>query len=167
MVLVLAVGTTRGACAAAAAAACYTGRYYCRLLAVRKRVRRAAACYTYCRVTCCRLLLALIIPSEIQDVSRNVIFSPESTKDVIFVTNREDVKRFGQSRDKTASRFVTKKRVIKKMWPNANLSLNVALVRNDPNATSTAGWRSTTFPCGMPTCVTPRETSHSPMGSPV
>ena len=40
-----------------------------------------------------------------------------------------------------ASRFVTKKRVLKNMWHNAKLSLNVAFVRNDPHATSTAGWR--------------------------
>ena len=46
------------------------------------------------------------------------------------------------------------------MWHNANLSLNVAFFRNDPHATSTAGWRLITFPCGMPACVTPRETSH-------
>ena len=71
MLLVLAVGTSRAACAAAAAAAaaataaCYTVRCYCILLAVRKRVRRAAACYTYSRATCCRLLLAFIIPNEI------------------------------------------------------------------------------------------------------
>ena len=45
-VLVLAVGTSRPACAAAAPA-CYTARCYCILLAVRKRVRRATACYTY------------------------------------------------------------------------------------------------------------------------
>ena len=60
---------------------------------------------------------------------------------------------------------MTKKRVKKKMWHNANLSLNVAFFRNDPHATSTAGWRLITFPCGMPACVTPRETSHSPKGS--
>ena len=48
---------------------------------------------------------------------------------------------------------------------NANLFLNVAFVRNDPHATSTAGWRWIIFPCGMPACVTPRETSHSPKGS--
>ena len=47
------------------------------------------------------------------------------------------------------------------LWNNANLSLNVAFFRNDPHATSTAGWRLKTFPCGIPTCVTPRETSHS------
>ena len=61
VVLVLAVGTTRAACAAAAAAcytarchciqlaaaACYTARCYCILLAVRMRVRLAAACNTY------------------------------------------------------------------------------------------------------------------------
>ena len=51
------------------------------------------------------------------------------------------------------------------MWHNANLSLNVAFFRNDPHATSTAGWRLITFPCGMSACVTPRETSHSPKGS--
>ena len=52
------------------------------------------------------------------------------------------------------------------MWRNANLSLNVAFVRNDLHATrSTAGWRLIVFPCGMPACVTPRETSHSPKGS--
>ena len=28
-----------------------------------------------------------------------------------------------------------------KMWHNANISLNVAFFRNDPHATSTAGWR--------------------------
>ena len=39
------------------------------------------------------------------------------------------------------SRFVTEKRVLKKMWHNASLSSNVAFVRNDPHATSTAGWR--------------------------
>ena len=63
------------------------------------------------------------------------------------------------------SRFVTKKRVFKKMWHNANLSLYVAFVRNDPHATSTAGWRLIIFPCGMPACVTPRGTSHSTKGS--
>ena len=47
------------------------------------------------------------------------------------------------------------------LWNNANLSLNVAFFRNDPHATSTARWRLKTFPCGIPTCVTPRETSHS------
>ena len=36
---------------------------------------------------------------------------------------------------------MTKKRVLKNMWHNAKLSLNVAFVRNDPHATSTAGWR--------------------------
>ena len=51
------------------------------------------------------------------------------------------------------------------MWHNANLSLNVALVRNDPLATSTAGWRLIIFSCCMAACVTPRETSHSPKGS--
>ena len=51
------------------------------------------------------------------------------------------------------------------MWPNANLSLYAAIVRNDPHATSTAGWRLIIFPCGMPACVTPRETSHSSKGS--
>ena len=52
------------------------------------------------------------------------------------------------------------------MWRNANLSLNVAFVRNDPHATrSTTGWRLIIFPCGMPACVTPRGTSHSPKGS--
>ena len=65
VVLVLAGCTSRAACAAAAAAACYTARCYCILLAVRKQVRRAAACYTYSRATCCRLLLALVIPNEI------------------------------------------------------------------------------------------------------
>ena len=60
---------------------------------------------------------------------------------------------------------MTKKRVLKKVWHNANLSLNVAFFRNEPHATSTAGWRLITFPCGMPACVTPRETSHSPKGS--
>ena len=64
MVLVLAVGTSRAACAADEAAACYTARCYCALLAVRMRVRRAAACYTYSRATCCRLLLALVVPNE-------------------------------------------------------------------------------------------------------
>ena len=58
----LAVGTSRAACAAAAA--CYTARCYCILLAVRKRVRCAAACYTYFRATRCRLLLAVVIPNE-------------------------------------------------------------------------------------------------------
>ena len=48
---------------------------------------------------------------------------------------------------------------------NANLFLNVAFVRNDPHATSTAGWRLIIFPCGMPACVTPRGTSHSTKGS--
>ena len=67
MVLVLAVGKSRAACAAAAAAAaaCYTARCYCILLAVRKRVRRAAVCDTYSRATCCRLLLAMVTPNEI------------------------------------------------------------------------------------------------------
>ena len=52
------------------------------------------------------------------------------------------------------------------MWHNANLSRNVAFVRNDSHATrSTAGWRLITFTCGMPACVTPRGTSHSPKGS--
>ena len=52
------------------------------------------------------------------------------------------------------------------MWCNANLSLNVAFVRNDPHATrSTAGWRLIIFPYGMPACVTPRGKSHSPKGS--
>ena len=51
------------------------------------------------------------------------------------------------------------------MWHNANLSLNVAIVRNDPHATSTVGWGLIIFPGGMPACVTPRETSHSPKGS--
>ena len=44
-------------------------------------------------------------------------------------------------------------------------TLNVAFVSNDPHATSTAGWRLIIVPCGMPGCVTPRETSHSPKGS--
>ena len=51
------------------------------------------------------------------------------------------------------------------MWRNANSSLNVAFVRNDLHARSTAGWRLIIFPCGMPACVTPRETSHSPKES--
>ena len=69
MVLVLAVGTTRAACAAAAAiAACYTARCYGILLALRMRVRRAATCYTYSRATCCRLLLALGILNEIYEI---------------------------------------------------------------------------------------------------
>ena len=52
------------------------------------------------------------------------------------------------------------------MWRNANLSLNVALVRNDPHATrETARWRWIIFPCGMPACVTPQGSSHSPKGS--
>ena len=64
VVLVLVVGTTRAACAAACPA-CYTARCYCILLAVRMRVRRAAACYTYSRATCGRLLLALGMPNEV------------------------------------------------------------------------------------------------------
>ena len=64
VVLVLAVCTSRAACAAAAAAACYTARCYCIVLDARKRVRRAAACYTYSRATCCRLLYALVIPTD-------------------------------------------------------------------------------------------------------
>ena len=36
--------------------------------------------------------------------------------------------------------------------------MNVAFVRNDPHATSTAGGRLIFFPCGMPACVTPRGT---------
>ena len=81
VVLVLAVCTKNAAFAAAAvaaAASCYTGRcFYCVLLAVRKRVRRAAACYAYFRATCCLLLLALVNSNEIQDVSRNVTFLSE------------------------------------------------------------------------------------------
>ena len=80
MVLVLAVGMTRAACASAAtaacytarcycillaAAACYTGRCYCIVIAARTRVRRAAACYTYSRTTWGRLLLTLGIPNEV------------------------------------------------------------------------------------------------------
>ena len=68
MVLVLAVGTSRAACAAACAAACYTARCYCILLAVRMRVRRAAACHTYSRATCCRFLLALVILNKIPGI---------------------------------------------------------------------------------------------------
>ena len=65
MVLVLALGKSRAACAEAEeAGACYAARYYCVLLADRMRVRRAAACYTYSRATCCRLLLALVVPNE-------------------------------------------------------------------------------------------------------
>ena len=48
------------------------------------------------------------------------------------------------------------------MWHNASLSRDVALFRNDPHTTSTAGWRLIICPCGMPACVTPRGTSHSP-----
>ena len=51
------------------------------------------------------------------------------------------------------------------MWHNPNLFLNVAFVTNDPHATSTAGWRLITFPCSMPSCVTPWGTPHSPKGS--
>ena len=79
VVLVLAVGTTRAAratavaagytarcyCILLAAAACYTARRYRILLVVRMRVRRAAACYTYSRATCCRLLLTVVIPNDI------------------------------------------------------------------------------------------------------
>ena len=61
------------------------------------------------------------------------------------------------------SRFATN---FCKMWRNANLSLTVAFVRNDPHATkSTAGCRLIISPCGMPACVTLRGTSHSPKGS--
>ena len=80
VMLVLAVCTDNAAFAAAAAAAasCYIGRcVYCVLLALRKRVRRAVACYTYSRATCFPLLLALVISNEIQDVSRNVTFSSD------------------------------------------------------------------------------------------
>ena len=45
------------------------------------------------------------------------------------------------------------------------LSLNVEFVRNDLHASSTTGWRLIVFPCGMPACVTPRETSRSPLKS--
>ena len=86
---------------------------------------------------------------------------------LVFVTNREDILKFltksGQNdvgiRDqKTCLLFL--------MWRNANLSLNVTFVRNDPHATrSTAGWRWIIVPCGMPACVTPRGTSDSPKGS--
>ena len=50
------------------------------------------------------------------------------------------------------------------MWHNASLSRDVALFRNDPHTTSTAGWRLIISPRGMPACVTPRGTSHSPTG---
>ena len=80
--LVLAVGTSRAARAADEASACYTARCYCVLLAVRMRVRRAAACYTYSRSTCCRLFLALVIPNEMKDVSRKVTFSAESRRNI-------------------------------------------------------------------------------------
>ena len=64
------------------------------------------------------------------------------------------------------SLFVTKKRVLfLLMWRNSNLSLNLAFVRNDPHATSTAGWWLIIFPYGMPACVTPRGTFQSPKGS--
>ena len=63
------------------------------------------------------------------------------------------------------SRFVTKKRFKKKLWHNANLSLYIAFVRNDPHAPSTAGWRLIFSPCGMPACVTLRGTPHSTKGS--
>ena len=51
------------------------------------------------------------------------------------------------------------------MWHTANLSLNDALFRTDPHATSTAEWRLTTFPYDMPACVTPGGTSPSPKRS--
>ena len=52
------------------------------------------------------------------------------------------------------------------MWRNANLSLNVALVRNDPHATGgTARWRWIISSCGMPACVTTQGSSRSPKGS--
>ena len=88
--LVFAVGMSRAACCAAAAemllliarllaaTACCTACRYCILLAVRMyAVRLAAACYAYSRATCCHLLLALVIPNEIYNVSRNVNFSPD------------------------------------------------------------------------------------------
>ena len=50
---------------AAAAVLLHCSLLYCVLLAIRKRLRRAAACYTYSRATCCRLLHALVIPNEI------------------------------------------------------------------------------------------------------
>ena len=51
------------------------------------------------------------------------------------------------------------------MWHNASLSLNVAFVRNDRHATSTAGWRLIISPCGMPACVILQGTPHFPKGS--
>ena len=52
------------------------------------------------------------------------------------------------------------------MRHNVNLSLNVAFVRNDPHAMSTAGWRPLIFsPCGVPACVTLQETPHSRNGN--
>ena len=66
MVLVLALGKSRAACAEAEeAGACYAARYYCVLLADRMRVRRAAACDKYSRATCYRFILASVIPYEI------------------------------------------------------------------------------------------------------
>ena len=63
------------------------------------------------------------------------------------------------------SRFVTKKRVFYLNVALRQFISNVAFVRNDRHATSTAGWRLIIFPCGMPACVTPRETPHSPKGT--
>ena len=60
---------------------------------------------------------------------------------------------------------MTKKRVFKNCGIPPIYPLNVAFVRNEPHSTSTAGWRSLIFPCGMPACVTPRGTPHSPQGS--
>ena len=78
--------------------------------------------------------------------------------------NREDVKCLTMPRQNDVA-IRDQKSCLLKMWHNANLSLNVAFVRKDPHATSTSGWRLIIFPCGMPACVNPRETSHSPKGS--
>ena len=64
------------------------------------------------------------------------------------------------------SLFVTKKRVFFfKCGATPIYLLNVAFVRNEHHATSTAGWRWIISPYGMPAWVTPRGASHSPKGS--
>ena len=45
------------------------------LLAVRMRVRLAAACYTYSRATYCCLLLDLVVPNEYKRFKKHDIFA--------------------------------------------------------------------------------------------